>query len=166
MPFVNPHGESVKIAGLYMAAPVVDPMALPAYAAFVAEVELQFRALPVQVVLQRDNPYPTHHDLFADIDERRVLRVMATGEGDHPVLTPTQNNQFRAIHDYWGHYTCNTGFDRHGEYAAWVRHSDTFGLLARRAMTTETRGQTSALIVTGDFQEQKAILLPEWTMRH
>ena len=37
--------------------------------------------------------------------------------------------------------------------------------LARRAMTTETRGQNSAFIwVNGgrEFPEQKAILLPDW----
>ena len=53
---------------------------------------------------------------------------------------------------------------RDGEEAAWVCHSRMFAGEAVRAMTTETRGQSSAFIWhcdDGNFPPQKALLLPE-----
>lgn len=159
----NPYAESVKIADLYAAAPTVDPDCRPAYAALAAEVAAQWASLPVTVIVEQANPYPTHHDLFDDIDHG-TLRVMATGQDDHPIWSAEENDRFRAVHDYYGHFSAGVGFDRHGEYAAWIRHMATFGHLAQRALTTETRGQTSSLITSGSFPTQKAFLLPEWTL--
>lgn len=160
----NPYAESVAIARLYAAAPTVAPDCLPAYAALAAEVRAQFAALPVVTIVEAENPYPTFHDLFDDIDHG-LLRTMASGPDDHPIWTAEENDRFRAVHDYYGHYVAGVGFDRHGEYAAWCRHMTTFGHLAQKALTTETRGQTSALITTGAFQPQKAFLLPDWTLK-
>jgi hypothetical protein len=52
--------------------------------------------------------------------------------------------QTRAVHDALGRGSIGLGFDRHGEEAAWVKHSQMYSALARPALTTKTRGQTCA----------------------
>lgn len=158
-----------KIGELYTnASPVMTPEAKIAYDAFIAQTEDQFRALPVKVIFQDDDPYADAAEMMSDV-RRGTLRVYRTRDGeDHPYMTHTQNDHFRAVHDFHGHFMAGVGFDRHGEEAAWMRHSRMYRGVARRAMTTETRGQSSAFIwVNGgrSFPEQKAILLPEWVSR-
>ena len=53
------------------------------------------------------------------------------------------NDLFRAVHDYYGHTELGNGFGVIGEEMAWQNHSRMFSPNARRAMTTETRGQNS-----------------------
>jgi hypothetical protein len=68
------------------------------------------------------------------------------------------------VHDGFGHLASGRGFDRHGEDAAWDAHSQMYSPLARLAMTTETRGQTSTFIWYHRgrrFPDQKVLLLPE-----
>lgn len=161
-----------EIGRLYMqASPFVTTMAKIAYAQFAEEVEIQFEALTtskaygVRVVFQDDDPYPSAREMFQDVS-RGLLRVYRTSADQaHPVLTREQNDRFRAVHDFHGHFMTGRGFDRHGEEAAWIRHSAMFSGLARAAMTSETRGQSSAFIwINGgkEFPPQKAVLLPTW----
>lgn len=157
------------IAALYMSAPVeITPEARCAYGAFAQQVREQFEDIrrTVRVIFQDDDPYADAPAMFDDVFHRATLRVYRTQEGeDTPCLTHAENDQFRAVHDYLGHYGGRVTFTRHGEEAAWVRHSQMFTPLARRAMTTETRGQNSAFIFAlngRQFPEQKAILLPAW----
>ncbi len=83
-----------------------------------------------------------------DVVDNNRLRVYATGAtgNQHPLLSCDDNNMFRAVHDVFGHLASGCGFDRHGEDAAWLAHSQRCPPLARRAMTTQTRGQSSAFI--------------------
>jgi multidrug efflux pump subunit AcrA (membrane-fusion protein) len=84
--------------------------------------------------------------------------------GGHPFFTPEQNEQFRTVHDVFGHAATGRAFDRHGEEAAWLSHSQMYSPQALRALTTETRGQNAAMLFTGGgevFQPQKIGLLPE-----
>lgn len=159
-----------KIGELYMAAPVWDdrPETRAAYDAFVSEVEDQYRYMTstgVKVKFQDADPYPSADRMFADA-ARGVLKIYKTSADQaHPYLSITQNDHFRAVHDYFGHFGSGRGFDRHGEEAAWVRHAQMFSPLARRAMTTELRAQNSAFIwILGGrtFPPQKFALLPEW----
>lgn len=55
----------------------------------------------------------------------------------------TYNDIFRAVHDYFGHGAGGYDFGPRGEENAWIAHSRMYSDLARRAMTTETRGQNS-----------------------
>jgi hypothetical protein len=69
----------------------------------------------------------------------------------------------RAFHDALGHRSISLGSDRHGEEAAWVKHSQMYSALARTAMTTKTRGQTCAFFYGNYykfFPPQKATLFP------
>ncbi len=162
--------RGLKIARLYMDAPVWDdrPEVIDAYEAFVAETEDQYRYLTssgVKVKFTEADPYPTFAAMAADAG-RGVLKIYGTTPDQaHPFLSITQNNHFRAVHDYFGHFGSGRDFSRNGEEAAWVRHSLMYGETARRAMTVETRGQNSAFIwINGgrEFPPQKLTLLPEW----
>lgn len=159
-----------EIARLYMeASPALTCMARKAYNAFVGQTAAQFEDVRrcVSVEFVDDDPYGGSARLmFADINKRNRLMVYrTTPEQAHPLMTMRENDIFRAVHDFNGHYCAGTTFSRHGEEGAWMRHSRMYSPLARRAMTTETRGQSSAFIFANHgkkFPEQKAILLPEW----
>lgn len=161
-----------EIGQMYLdASPFITKLARFAYMGFTIQVERQFQTLTspngygLDVVFQEEDPYPNAEAMFEDINLNRRLRVYMTSEDQsHPLLNRHANDMFRAVHDYHGHYQTGRGFDRHGEEAAWVRHSQMFTGLARRAMTTETRGQSSALcwLTSPEFPPQKAVLLPDW----
>lgn len=165
------HADSVRgpeIGRMYAeASPFITSLARVAYRDFARQVDDQYRELSasVRVRFQGEDPYACAEEMFEDV-KGGWLRVWMTQPGQsHPVMTMSQNDRFRAVHDYHGHYMTARGFDRHGEEAAWVRHSQMFTGLGRRAMTSETRGQNSAFIwVNGGrtFPEQKAVLLPDW----
>lgn len=161
------------VADAYLTAPTRDERAYAAYAAFCSETVRQFHflvgrprygGLGLTVRVVDDDPYPDAAAMVADIRERR-LRVFATAasRNPHPYLSDAENDMFRAVHDAFGHAASGRGFDPHGEEAAWLKHAAMYSPLARRAMTTETRGQLCALILRspdGRFPRQKAALLP------
>lgn len=103
--------------------------------------------------------------MMRDIIDNRTLKVRGSAQdfatNPHPILNMEINDMFRAVHDFFGHAGSGRGFMADGEEAAWVAHSQMFSPLARRAMTTETRGQNSFYNQTGQFAEQKAALLPD-----
>lgn len=165
-----------EIGRMYMeASPFVTTLARRAYAQFADQVERQFHDLVsckgygVDVRFQDQDPYPDAAAMMDDVRKHARLKIYRTADDQaHPLLSADQNNMFRAVHDFHGHYMTQRDFSRHGEEAAWVRHSQMFTGLARRAMTSETRGQNSAFIwINGgrEFPEQKAILLPDWVSR-
>ncbi|WP_433533001.1 hypothetical protein ACQPYA_13940 [Micromonospora sp. CA-263727] len=158
------------IADAYVAAPVRDERAYAAYAAFCRETmrqyhflvgRVEFGGLGVAVRIVDEDPYVDAMSMVDDVRCRR-LRVWASAAGDnpHPYLSDGENDMFRAVHDVFGHAASGRGFDRHGEEAAWLKHSTMYSPLARRAMTTETRGQNCAQVFGGRFAVQKAVLLP------
>lgn len=164
-----------EIGRLYMeASPFITGLARYAYSRFAVQVDRQFdqmcRVDGIRVVFQAEDPYPDHEAMLKDVRDNRRLKIYATSEDQaHPLLSADQNNRFRAVHDYYGHHGGGLGesvsFSRHGEEAAWIRHSQMFSGLARRAMTSETRGQNSAFIWINsgrEFPPQKAVLLPDW----
>jgi hypothetical protein len=157
-----------RIAAAYLAVPAFDPDALPAYRAMREETLHQLDYLTgelgVQVEATPDDPYANASEMMAELREGR-LRVYATGAGDnsHSFFTDDENDAFRAVHDAFGHGATGRGFDRHGEEAAWRKHSQMYSPLARRAMTTETRGQSCTFIYANGgriFPAQKTALLP------
>lgn len=107
----------------------------------------------VEVVQRADNPYANpetgatdYAKMYADIKQNRHLFVDATSADEsHPFLTPEQNNQFRAVHDAFGHSLAGNEFGAHGEEVAYQHHSQMYSPEARRALAMETRYQNSAL---------------------
>jgi hypothetical protein len=89
----------------------------------------------------------------------------------------TANDIFRIVHDYFGHIKHGFGFRADGEENAWRAHSMMYTPLARRAMTSETRGQNSwvnfgpfgdqnrtASAIDTQYAPQKTGLLPDWVI--
>lgn len=88
------------------------------------------------------------------------------------------NDVFRIVHDYFGHIKEGVGFKADGEENAWRMHSAMYSELARKAMTTETRGQNS-WVNFGPYEEhnahatgadtifapQKIGLMPDWVVK-
>lgn len=154
-----------RTAEAYKNLPDNDPRAHAAYDAFRTEVREQYRHLTedlgVTVEAVDTDPYATAADMVADVRDNKRLQVLKTGDGEHPFLTPEENDMFRAVHDAYGHAATGQAFGRHGEEAAFIAHRGMFGDEAGKAMATETRGQNSVLIADGEFGKQKVALLPD-----
>jgi hypothetical protein len=160
-----------------------DPQVIAAYNKLSEEVEDQYRFLTeekgVKIEFVDKDPYvktidgvdvPDAQAMMKDVMDNNTLKVYKTADDQaHPILTKDINDKFRAVHDYFGHAASGRSFQGDGEEAAWVSHSMMFSPLARRAMTTETRGQNSWVNKFGldeagrpfKFAEQKAGLLPD-----
>ena len=103
--------------------------------------------------------------LTGDVN-KGTLKVMSTkSTGGHQYFTDEENDQFRAVHDFFGHVATGRDFSRHGEEAAWRLHSQMVSPEARPALTAELRAQNAYKISSGRFpeQSQQLIGLPDWT---
>jgi hypothetical protein len=156
-----------------------DPQVIAAYKKLSEEVDDQFRFLTeekgVKIEFVDKDPYvkmidgrevPDAQAMMKDVMENNSLKVYKTADDQaHPILSKEINDKFRAVHDFFGHAASGRSFQGDGEEAAWISHSMMFSPLARRAMTTETRGQNSWVnkYSTDEkpFADQKAGLLPD-----
>lgn len=155
-----------EIGAAYNALPLDDPAAHASYQAMADETAKQYEymtgTLGIKVDVQATDPYPSVKEMVNDVQNNHHISVLSTETtGSHPFFSNETNDQFRAVHDVFGHAATGRGFDRNGEEAAWTAHSQMFSPLARQAMTSETRGQNSAMVWgNGEFQPQKVALLP------
>lgn len=178
-----------------------------AYAAMAEEVVKQFEYLlkegyTIEVYNGVGEPYENSQEMLKDLGENKHLYILSTkkefGENpiteaqiaENPLLKETKyidrdgdtflvNDIFRAVHDAFGHGERGNSFGPKGEENAWDVHARMFTPLARRAMTSETRGQNSWVnfgkhLRNKDgsiryvdpkekpYAEQKIGLLPEW----
>ncbi len=156
-----------------------NPEVIAAYRALVDETREQLRVmeedLGIRVEFVKEDPYnvigkdglpvPSSKLMMEDVVNNKRLQIRDSAddfaENPHPLFTVDENNMFRAVHDFFGHAGAGRGFDAAGEEAAWLSHSQMFSPLARRAMTTETRGQNSYYNKFGEFAPQKTFLFPE-----
>jgi hypothetical protein len=74
-------------------------------------------------------------------------------------------DRFRAVHDIVSHAWRGYGFDRHGEFSAWLTEDRMYTGLARWALATELHAEHSVLWTTGTVAEHKAVLLPPTLLR-
>lgn len=151
-----------------------DPKTIQAYQDLGNEAREQYRYmtedLGIRVEFVKEDPYningvPSSKLMMEDVLNNKRLQVRDSVDdfatNPHPIWDVETNNIFRAVHDFFGHAGSGRGFDAAGEEAAWLSHSQMFTPLARRAMTTETRGQNSYYNKFGEFAPQKAFLFPE-----
>lgn len=145
-----------QIADLYDSLPLNDsanPAVKRAYEALGREVQAQWdfaisQGATFEPWTKDGQPYATSAEMAEDVRTHRHL-AFYTGGDAHPFLGAKDaaglslNDKFRAIHDYYGHAAGGYGFGPRGEENAWAAHSQMFSPEARRAMTTETRGQSS-----------------------
>jgi hypothetical protein len=119
--------------------------------------------LGVNVEVTPDNPYEKPEHLHEDISKNNRLKVLSTATtGGHSVLSDTENDQFRAVHDAFGHMAIGRDFSREGEEAAFGSHSQMFSDKALPALLSETRAQNSYLINTGNFTPNIPFDVPKW----
>lgn len=161
-----------QIARAYESMPDHDAAALPSFHSMARETGRQFEfltsahhrgGLGVHVEAVDEDPYETPQHMMDDLGRGRLKVLSTRATGSHPVFDNDTNDQFRAVHDAFGHAGTGRGFDRHGEEAAWLSHQRMFTPAARPAMTIETRGQNSALNYGSNpstFAPQKVGLLP------
>jgi hypothetical protein len=149
-----------------------------AYRAFAEETSKQYEYLTNKGMTFEfvDNPssYQNSGEMMKDIAENKHLFVFKTGDDfDHPLLSAKENDQFRAVHDYFGHAAYGHQFGELGEENAFRVHAATFSPEARRAMATETRGQNSWVNTRPEnvaapgtvYADQKVVLLPKQFMK-
>lgn len=178
-----------------------DPETRAAYEAMKRETLEQFKMIQetgLQIdFIKGEDPYGNPRNAIIDVVENNHLWVFPTDDGfgsgdldvsDNPLLEfapgvkingkkARYNDVFRIVHDYYGHIMEGVGFRADGEENAWRIHSAMYSPLARRAMTTETRGQNS-WVNFGPYGEknrtasgsdtvyapQKIGLLPDWVV--
>lgn len=202
---------SKKIADAYEAMQhnPSDPEVKASYDALAKETKDQFEAIQkagynVEIFTGEGEPYASSGDMIKDLVDNKHMFIFATESGfgtegsqneDNALLADSGfkdingkplvvNDLFRFVHDFFGHSERGNGFGAIGEENAWDVHVRMYSPLARRAMTSETRGQNSwvnfgpqmrnadgSLKKKGDpgylspkeraFAEQKTGLLPE-----
>ena len=190
-----------------------DPQVRAAYEAMAQETLDQYEhilreGVQFEIWAKGGEPYPNSAAMLRDVRDNKHMYVLATesefgneGLTDkvralNPLMMPSGftdvngrpmliNDVFRGVHDFFGHSVRGNSFGAIGEENAWAEHALMYSSLARRAMTTETRGQNSwvnfgpgmrdadgNILKPGDpgylsarerpFAEQKVTLLPEW----
>lgn len=161
-----------------------DPKVKAAYAAFNAETEAQWNAIvnagyKLEPWTGEGQPYKNSAEMRQDVLQNHHLYYFQTKVSDaggtptHELMTPEQNDMFRAVHDFFGHAMAGNQFGPNGEENAWLEHSKMYSPLAQKAMTTETRAQNSwvnfgphgeanrANPAETVYPDQKAVILPD-----
>lgn len=154
-----------RVGRHYDAMPDHDPAALPHYQSMLKEVGDQYdfmtNRLGIKVQPVDYDPYAHVGEMMADVNNNKTLKVLGTHvTGGHPVFGNEGNDKFRAVHDFFGHAATGRDFDRHGEHATYLAHARMFSPHAVPALTNETLGQNSSLILNGHFGPQKIGVIP------
>jgi hypothetical protein len=165
-------GETRTVAECFLAARTrTDRLVALAYRQLERQTDRQFAALTdpngayrIRVAgTSEATPYGDAGELIAAVLATRTLEVtMSPADRAHPLLGGEAGGayyRFRAVHDLIGHVATGYGFDRDGEYSAWLVQRARYTGLARWAAATELHGEISALWTTGQFAEHKAVLL-------
>ena len=151
-----------------------DPEVQASYEALIDETVSQYEAIIADGfgMEMSDTEYKSSTDMISDLRDNKNMRVFSTEEGfgsdgitdadraANPMLAPTNfkdkngkpllvNDIFRFVHDFFGHSKEGNSFGPLGEENAWDVHSRMYTPLARKAMTTETRGQNSWVNFSG-----------------
>ena len=138
----------------------------------------------VEIWKGKGEPYANAQEMIDDVRENKHMWIYSTeaGFGDTEITeeqrqqnkllqdsgfkdkngdTLLYNDLFRFVHDFFGHTERGNGFGPVGEENAWDVHSRMYTPLARRAMTTETRGQNSWVNFGPQMRNDKGELIKE-----
>jgi hypothetical protein len=165
---------AAEIAAAHQAAPRMGgALAQAAYGQLSRESDRLFELVteahrPVRISFTLSTwPYRDAHELITSIRQDRILEVTTVArepDRPHPLLGCEPGgayDRFRAVHDVLGHGYLDVGFDRDGEYSAWLFQERFHSPLARQALATELHGEHSFRWTTGDLPEHKAAVLDE-----
>lgn len=127
-----------------------DSLVKHSYEHVAKETTQQFHHLPVKTQYHEGHMgYHNSGEMLRDVHAHNNLTVYRGGDKHeflHHVDKKTglnENEQFRAVHDYYGHGVHGNQFGAKGEEVAWHAHHKMFSKGAHVAMTSETRGQNS-----------------------
>ena len=148
-----------------------DPEVQDAYNAMADETAKQHQDIidagyEVEIWDGEGEPYANAQEMIDDVKNNKHMYIFSTeqGFGDEPITDEQRkqnkllqdsglkdkngkpllyNDMFRFVHDFFGHTERGNGFGPVGEENAWDVHARMYSPKARRAMTTETRGQNS-----------------------
>lgn len=152
-----------------------DPEVKAAYDAMIDETISQYEEIignGYVVEVNNEEPYSSSGDMISDLKDNKRMKIFSTESGfgdepitdqqrkDNPLLQETKfkdvngvpllaNDLFRFVHDFFGHAKFGNGFGPVGEENAWRIHSAMYSEPARRAMSSETRGQNSWVNFSG-----------------
>ncbi len=122
----------------------------------------------VEHVDRANNPYQDANGntdfkkMLTDIQQNKHLYVDKTSPDEaHPYLSPEENDQFRAVHDAFGHSRAGNNFGPDGEEVAYQHHSAMYSPGAQGALAMETRGQNATLNFSADNQARAAAGFPK-----
>lgn len=147
---------------------------IASYEAFCKETDAQWELINEVVHVEpwtgAKQAYSRPALLWQDVHENRHL-YFYTGDHPHPIMTPTQVQRFRAVHDFFGHcIDRHNGFDANGEERTWFIQRQMYSKSAQAALATETRGRNCWVNFALDHASipfgkrvrapQKALILP------
>lgn len=128
----------------------LDQLTEASYNALSQDVARQFDTLPLRLRYHEGaGEYGSPNEMVRDVLARGNLNVFSGGEPHEflskidPATGLSQNEMFRAVHDYYGHVTPGSMFGAPGEEIAYAAHAQTLDPLALPALLSETRGQNS-----------------------
>lgn len=168
-------GKRIADAYIAMKDDPTNPEVRAAYDAMAKETLDQYKDFVdsgFTIEVDNEEPYANSQEMIDDLRNNNRIKIFATeaGFGSNPITeeqrqrnpllqdsgfkdakgnTLLVNDVFRAIHDFYGHAELGNSFGPKGEENAWNIHARMFSPLARRAMTTETRGQNSYVNFSG-----------------
>jgi len=160
-----------------------NPEVAAAYKALAEETIDQFEFIikaGYNVEINNNEPYSGSGEMIEDLRTNKRMKIFSTESGfgdeaitekqrsENPLLQRTKykdvngepllvNDLFRFVHDFFGHAKRGNGFGAKGEENAWDVHSRMYTPQARRAMTSETRGQNSYVNFSGVNDEAFAL---------
>ena len=112
-----------------------------------------------------ESPYDSDDELVGAVRTHRVLEITTSARERHrrhPLLGCDLGgtyDRFRAVHDIVGHVGPCLGFDRDGEFAAWLTQEQLYDGLARWALATELHAEHSVLWTSGTLPDHRATLI-------
>lgn len=111
-----------------------------------------------------NGPYADASAQAEDLRQNRRIKLESGLGGAHDAtMTVSEYDRFRAVHDVFGHAGIGSGFDRHGEYQAYLAHASMYTGDGHRAMASEYHGVNTSVWggEPGSPGTGKSVLLPE-----
>lgn len=129
------------------------PVSAEELAALRRFISVQFKGIRCPIVyIQNDIALP---ECIQSLQTEGVLHI-STANNHHPCLTPAENAQFRAVHD-WHHILIGADSTFSGECATFKHAAMVAPPEIRWILFSEIALQAAACLVTGEFQPQKLV---------
>lgn len=159
---------AMVVAEAYDAAPDYDPRVEKGFDELVKSIERMEKQINKKVNVQWTEDDPGFKDILQH--EKSGNLPIYTGDSEHPVFTPEQNQKFRLVHDYMTHIAKNRkagtgkeftthGFNLRGEINTYLTHAKIAPKASVPVLFTEVVGQVCYKVTVGNFPPQKATVL-------